>query len=173
MKRPSTAVDAADLSDDPDPRPGPRAKRPGRLRLALLLVLALGLVAGAVGFGVACARPLDLNTVGPMAPGGVVDRLLVVERMTYSAHALVGSTLGLCGCNGGAVGLQWLKAAWHAESPAEEEQAAVGLRRAAALAGGPRALEQQVCSYFPEEIKASQERALRLAGLSCPARVTE
>jgi len=150
--------------------------RPGYrhlLRLAALVALALGLALFGAALLTACSQPVDLNTVAPTAPGGVVDSFLSDNGLSFPAHALVGSVLGACGCDGGAVGLQWLKAGWHATSPADEARVAAGLRRAAELAGDPTRLEAAICPSFPDHLRPSQDRALRAAGLRCPAPVRD
>jgi len=143
------------------------------VQVALLALAAVLATVGALGFEVACSRPIDLNQAGPTAPGGVVDTFLVVSRLSYGAHAFIGALLGAAGCDGGAVGLQWLKAGWHAETPEQEAAVAAGLRRAVALAGGSQQLEQVVCPYFPTEVRPSQDRAMRQAGLQCDVPVVE
>ena len=137
-------------------------------RALAVLALLVGL-AGALGFGVACSYPLDFNGVEPMAPGGTVDELLQQSQLSFTAHALAGSLLGAARCNGGAVGLQWLKAAWHAGGAADEARAGAGLRQAVALEGSPEALQAVLCAYFPNGVLPNQQRALRMAGMSCPA----
>jgi hypothetical protein len=139
-----------------------------RIRAALAALVLLGGLCGVAGFGVACSRPLDFNAWGPAAPGTLTDEWLQRSEISFAGHAVIGTVLGAAGCDGGAVALQWLKAAWHASGPEEEAQAAQGLRRAVALAGSPHAVEAVVCDYFPLGVLPSQSRALRAAGMGCP-----
>jgi hypothetical protein len=133
----------------------------GGLLLALLLS---GLV-----FGLGCSGPLDLNDSGPFRSGAAADGFLSATGLAFGAHAAAGWILSEGGCDGTAVGLQWVKAAWHAQTPEQEALAVEGLELAAHLAGGNRRLQADLCPLVGTNLNPSQVRALRRAGLTCEA----
>jgi len=129
----------------------------------------LVLLVSSLVFGLGCGSPLDLNDSGPFRSGAAADGLLSATGLAFEAHAAVGWILSEGGCDGTAIGLQWVKAAWHAQTPEQETLAADGLERAARLAGGSERLQADLCPLVGTNLNPSQVRALRAAGLTCEA----
>jgi hypothetical protein len=98
------------------------------------------------------------------------------EHLFYQAHVLVGTLFTQLGAPPSAAASEWFKAAWHARSNAEIEQAGRGLSQAVHR-GHALELEASLCPYVSKWSEASdvsewgargrQLAALRMANLTC------
>jgi hypothetical protein len=93
------------------------------------------------------------------------------DAVAYPAHAAIGGALNRIGATPGLAGIQWLKAAYHARSEAELDQAARGI--GAAAAGRPAAdqVGAELCAVrsAPDAAGAGRQvEALMRAGITCP-----
>jgi len=102
----------------------PRCQRicPFGLRLLLLVIVVLGWRLARRFRSV----PLDLS--GTVALPDVIIRIKDRDEIAYPAHATLATILAVIRGAPVAVGLQWLKAAAHARTPAERERAIRGLQ---------------------------------------------
>jgi hypothetical protein len=89
------------------------------------------------------------------------------DRLAYSAHGVLGTVLDRLGAPPIAVATQWLKAAAHARSEEQTEQAARGLAAAAARATEGDRLEYRLCTSVAHDQIRTQAVAAQRAGLGC------
>jgi hypothetical protein len=95
------------------------------------------------------------------------------EHVFYAVHAIAGTVLTRVGAPPSASASEWFKAAWHAQTSSEMQQAEEGLARVAAR-GQPEQLQAVLCPYVSGWSDATQWGArgrqllaLRSANLSC------
>jgi hypothetical protein len=90
------------------------------------------------------------------------------DEVSFTAHATLGTALDALGCDAGATGLQWLKAAAHARDAGDVARAGDGLQVAARRLGSTQALTMRLCPYVSRGyVNSNQKQAAELAGLSC------
>jgi hypothetical protein len=132
-------------------------------RIALSIVVILGIAAVVR----VCAAPVDVS--GTTQPPPVVTSAKGNDAIAYPAHVALATTLEAFRCSATATGLQWLKAAAHARSPAEVEQVASGLVAARQRSGTDDQLRSALCEFVRAGFASDgQARAMAQADMSCP-----
>jgi len=91
------------------------------------------------------------------------------DPLPYSAHTFIATVLDELGCSPEAAGLQWLKAAAHAETDEQVGRAARALAEERLRSGDAEVLDAALCAYVVDGFASSQQaEALRVAGMRCP-----
>ncbi len=133
---------------------------------ALLSVTVLALLGWSVHH--LCAEPIDLS--GTNSVPTWLSALKQHDGIAFPVHAALGTVLSMLNCDPAASGLQWLKAAAHARSPAEIALTSRGLRDAAQRLGSSQAPTDRLCSFVTRGYAGtSQRQAVEQAGLVCPS----
>ena len=92
-----------------------------------------------------------------------------VDEVAFAAHAALGRSFCLLACDPAASGLQWLKAAAHARTPAQAARASEGLQKAAERIGSAQALADRLCRFVADGYaNRNQQQIVEEAGLTCP-----
>lgn len=154
--------------------PGPDLPAvPARLLIVALLLVFLA-VPTVVGVNRVCGTPVDVSGTTRL-PDWLVN-LKERDEIAFPLHAWLGAGLVRLGCEPTAAGLQWVKAAAHARSADDLDQAVAGLIAARANAGAgpsggsPDRFEAEVCGYLTGgSVGPNQAAALARAGLDCPS----
>jgi hypothetical protein len=95
--------------------------------------------------------------------------LPLADRLAYPAHAALGTGLNVLHGPPRAAAIQWIKAAAHARSPADTEQAGRGLAEAAWRAPADDPIERALCLDVIGGRSPQQLAAVQAAGLRCDA----
>lgn len=137
-----------------------------KLLLVVSLFLAL-LVATIAAAGVRlCRQPLDISSTA-LVPSWV-ERAVKRDEVAYPFHATLGTALNQFSCQPLATGLQWFKAAAHARSAADLDQAAEGLSSARERGESGEALASDLCRNLARGREGGQQMAaLAKAGIQC------
>jgi hypothetical protein len=123
------------------------------------MVAALALVA------LLLREPLDVDAI--VALPDWLDRLARRDEVAYSAHAALGTALEALRFPPEAVGLQWLKAAAHAQTAAEVERLGAGLARTRRRSGDPDRVDAALCRYIIGGGTLGQQAAMARAQMRC------
>jgi hypothetical protein len=123
----------------------------------VLVVAIFALLAG-LTVAVSLFRPTSVRNNWPIP---------VDHRIAFSAHRLLGTVFDRVGASPTAVAMQWFKAAAHAKSTDEIEQAARGLATAAERATEDDRLEDRFCTLVAHGQVPAQFAVVQRAGLQC------
>lgn len=148
-------------------RAGARSRSGGRwLVLPFLLVPA---IVALLGLLLLVMTSADMSeTLG--VPRSV-DRLLQRDGVAYPAHATMASVFEVLGLPPEVTALQWVKAAYHAQSEDRLDRAVRGLEAAIARDGDGARVREAVCpvAVSKRDIGAARvARAVARSGLRCP-----
>jgi hypothetical protein len=122
------------------------------VRRGLTALLVLLLVAGGlVGFRRVCGSPLDIS--GAASRGAIWLPQWVLEwkqqdDLAYPAHSSFARLLESANCAPEAVGVQWIKAGWHARNDQELAAAIDGMKRALARSQGSSNMNALLCIHL-------------------------
>jgi hypothetical protein len=131
----------------------------------MLSVLALPACIAAFGIASAVLRVDTPNSTIVLVLPHWAMRLTEQNSVAYPAHATVGTVLGVLRLSPSVTAVQWFKAAAHAESTGDLEQAAQGI--AVALKRDSQGDARRTLCGFQDLANMQQMRALVWAGAWC------
>jgi hypothetical protein len=137
-----------------------------RLRAAgtVLSITVLALLGWAVHR--VCNEPMDLS--GTSSVPAWLSTFKQRDEIAFPVHAALGNVLSALDCDPLVSGLQWLKAAAHARSPAEIALTSSGLQNAAQRLGSSQALADRLCRFVARGYAgANQREVAEQAGVVC------
>jgi hypothetical protein len=90
------------------------------------------------------------------------------DTLGYAAHTAVATALAALGCSPEAAGLQWLKAAAHAQSNEEITRVAAGLAGERQRSESAETFDTALCVYVAAGFASRQQaEAVTAAGMRC------
>jgi hypothetical protein len=127
---------------------------------------ALLLFASALVAAIALREPFDVGSSIPLPD--VVRDLKDHDNLAYPAHRWLGTLLERLHYPPEAVGVQWVKAAYHAPTDADVRRAARSLAEARLRAPSADAFRTAVCERVAYATRGGRQRvALLAAGVVC------
>lgn len=133
------------------------------MRLLVGLACGLLLILGSVAAFRLRAR---LNVTGTVVLPGPIESLTARDRVAYPAHIVLGSLLETFRYPSPAVGVQWLKAAYHARDGRRMEEAIAGIATARGRSSTPGSFDATLCQL--SDTKGRFDYARTRAGVLCP-----
>jgi hypothetical protein len=134
-----------------------------RIGVLLSLVLVI-LVTGRLVVQV-YTRPLDVSGRWQLPP--IIEMVKGRDEVAYPAHVVLATVLDATRAAPTAVGLQWVKAAAHAQNQAQMQRVAIGLAKAQQRATSPAEFWATLCPYIRPSGRPSEYAAAQQAGLHC------
>ena len=111
-----------------------------------------------------CTTPFDIS--GHIAVPDWLRATKEADAIAFPAHENIARALRAAQCPPSVSGLQWIKAAAHARSPAENEKVIDGLRADVRRSASDGELAQELCPFVQQPVR-EQRQDLETAGLPC------
>jgi hypothetical protein len=131
------------------------------VRLIVLTALAVASAAAVLLISL-----LSGDISGEVAPPSPIDAILQRDSLAYPLHSLTARVVERVGGPPSVAAAQWVKAASHARSQVEVEDAGRGIRQARERAGDAMGLDASICAVL-ERAAPRVRAAIELSGAAC------